>query len=70
MPVMKRATAVLQAAGVDLQVKKGLYGYYLYSPYFRKQRGKCHDTVKEVIVAALQGEQPVEIPDTPPTLPH
>ncbi len=63
MPILKRATAKLQAAGIDLQVIKCLYGYHLYNPHFRAQHGcRVYKTVDRVIQAALNGEHPIEIP--------
>jgi hypothetical protein len=63
MPVYKRATKKLQEAGINLEVRKGLWGPWLSDPTLRRQRGKCYKTPEEAVQAALAGERPVALAD-------
>lgn len=58
MSVYKRATKIIQDAGVRLEVHKGLYGPYLHDPRLQRQRGNVYKDVNAAISAALRGERP------------
>ena len=58
MPVLKRATARLKAAGVILEVRSSLYGYYLSDPKLKAQTGATvYKNIDQAIAAALAGER-------------
>jgi hypothetical protein len=61
MPVLKRATAKLKVAGIDLEVRKGLYGPWLFDPMLKHQRGTVYPSVDAAVAAALAGERPVSL---------
>jgi len=58
MALMRRSTRKLQGLGIDLQVRKGMYGYSLYDPTLCKQKSVVYNTIRETIAAAISGERP------------
>ena len=59
MPVLKGATKRLQKAGIEhLQVKKGLWGYYLFDTRLKKQKDTCRQTWQAAVKDALGGARP------------
>ncbi len=58
MAILKRATKIIQDAGIRLEIHKGLYGPYLYNPRLKRQRGKVYKDADAAISAALRGEKP------------
>jgi hypothetical protein len=57
----KRGTKKLRDAGIqDIEVHKGLYGFYLYDPRLSYQTGtSCRDTADRAVEDALGGLRPV-----------
>lgn len=54
-------TAQLQALGIALEIKHGLWGYYLHNPKFGAQSAETHTTVELCVAAAVAGEQPTPL---------
>lgn len=64
MRVIKRATQTLQEQGINLIVRKGIWGYYLDDPSLAIQRSRFYDTVELCIAAAVAGERPTTLEDS------
>ena len=56
--ILKRATKKLQEAGINLQVRRGLWGPYLYDPALMKQTSRVHKSAEDCVRAAIAGERP------------
>ncbi len=62
MPVMKRATAKLRAAGLEtLTIERGIYGYTAYDNRYKHQRSRCYPALADCLAAVEGGERPVEV---------
>ena len=62
----KRGTRKLQELGfIDLEVHKGLWGFYAINKEYNKQRGTtCRKTQNEVVEDIQKGSFPIEIKET------
>lgn len=58
MALLKRASARLEKMGIPLQVRRGLYGPYLYDPALLRQRAVVYKSAEEAVQAALHGVRP------------
>jgi len=61
MPILKRATAQLRAAGIPtLEIHRGLWGYTCYDPKLRNQTSHTYKTAEQSVQATIDGERPTE----------
>lgn len=60
MPQLRRASAKLQAMGIDLQVQKCLWGYVLVDPKLTNYKTTVYNTPEECIDAAERGVRPAK----------
>lgn len=56
--ILKNATKQLIAQGILLEVRKGLYGYYVMDKYAIKQSYKIYPSASSAVNAAIAGERP------------
>lgn len=64
MPLLKGATKKLREAGIEhIEVRRGLWGLYLYDPRLKKQRIVRCANWREAVQAAIHGERPTDVDD-------
>jgi hypothetical protein len=51
-------TQLLQAMGLKLEMRRGIYGFYLFDPDMGPQRSRPHKGRYTCLTAARNGERP------------